>query len=243
MMCLCGKHSACRLLEKVEKRARRYSAPSLTAFGEGDAAFFTGKPLVPDLGHAFLFRNYRPDLAKWQTADPLGYPDGWNLLAYCGNGATRAVDLWGATIAYVYTTRKCPYDPSGMGGYPLLDVFEFMKHKWDKGAQVMDILGIKTFQDFCKQLKGTLDDAVKGKLDEILDNGFWFDELLQADVASGGFSAYECVPPTDADIIGVIGVGHKVYSVALVKVDPDIDVQGGVRFVSGCEFKWRVVYE
>lgn len=53
-----------------------------------------------------------------------------------------------------------------------------MKHKWDKGAQVMDILGIKTFQDFCKQLKGTLDDAVKGKLDEILDNGFWFDELL-----------------------------------------------------------------
>ncbi len=227
----------------VKTKGRKYAATSPTAFGEGDAAFFTGKPLVPDLGHAFLFRNYRPDLAKWQTADPLGYPDGWNLLAYCGNGATRAVDLWGATIAYVYTTWKCPYDPSGMGGYPLLDVFEFMKHKWDKGAQVMDILGIKTFQDFCKQLKGTLDDAVKGKLDEILDNGFWFDELLQADIASGGFSAYECVPPTDADIIGVIVVGHKVYPVALVKVDPDIDVQGGVRFVSGCEFKWRVVYE
>ena len=47
------------------------SIVSQTAFGEGDAAFFTGKPLVPGLGRAFLFRNYRPDLAKWQTADPL----------------------------------------------------------------------------------------------------------------------------------------------------------------------------
>ena len=31
-------------------------------------------------------RNYRAGLAKWQTADPMGYPDGWNQLAYCGNG-------------------------------------------------------------------------------------------------------------------------------------------------------------
>ena len=26
---------------------------------------------------------------------PLGYPDGWNALAYCNNGVTGAVDLWG----------------------------------------------------------------------------------------------------------------------------------------------------
>ena len=96
MMCLCGKHSACRLLEKVEKRARRYSAPSPTAFGEGDAAFFTGKPQVPGLGRAFLFRNYRPDLAKWQTADPLGYPDGWNSNMYGLNTPNAGIDLLGA---------------------------------------------------------------------------------------------------------------------------------------------------
>lgn len=40
-------------------------------------------------------RNYRAGLAKWQTADPMGYPDGWNQLAYCGNGVTGSVDLWG----------------------------------------------------------------------------------------------------------------------------------------------------
>ena len=63
------------------------TAAALTAFGEslpgaGGGAFFTGKPHVEGLGYAFLYRNYRADLAKWQTADPLGYPDGWNQLAY-----------------------------------------------------------------------------------------------------------------------------------------------------------------
>ena len=81
----------------------KYSAAALTAFGENylttqppnHQTFFTGKPYVEGLGHAFLMRNYRAGLAKWQTADPMGYPDGWNQLAYCNNGVTSAVDLWG----------------------------------------------------------------------------------------------------------------------------------------------------
>ena len=89
----------------------KYSAAALTAFGENvsvdsptptqNSNFFTGKPYVEGLGHAFLMRNYRASLAKWQTADPLGYPDGWNALAYCNNGVTGAVDLWGGV------TVKC----------------------------------------------------------------------------------------------------------------------------------------
>ncbi len=83
----------------------KYSAAALTAFGENlsvgsptptqNSNFFTGKPMVEGLGHAFLMRNYRAGLAKWQTADPMGYPDGWNQLAYCNNGVTSAVDLLG----------------------------------------------------------------------------------------------------------------------------------------------------
>ena len=81
----------------------KYSAAALTAFGENHLTteppnhqtFFTGKPYVEGLGHAFLMRNYRAGLAKWQTADPMGYPDGWNQLAYCNNGVTSSVDLWG----------------------------------------------------------------------------------------------------------------------------------------------------
>ena len=84
----------------------KYSAAALTAFGENvsvdsptqtqNSNFFTGKPYVEGLGHAFWMRNYRAGLAKWQSADPMGYPDGWNQLAYCNNGVTGAVDLWGA---------------------------------------------------------------------------------------------------------------------------------------------------
>ena len=72
----------------------------MTAFGEtADAgAFFTGKPAVGDLGYTFLFRNYRPALGKWQTSDPLGYPDGWNNFAYVNNNVTMTIDLFGCLI-------------------------------------------------------------------------------------------------------------------------------------------------
>ena len=94
---------------------RRYTSAALTAFGEPvpvaatshnsnirqfdhsiiSSPFFTGKPQVEGLGRVFLYRNYRSDLAKWQTADPLGYPDGWNQLAYCGNEVLGTIDLYG----------------------------------------------------------------------------------------------------------------------------------------------------
>ena len=71
----------------------------MTLFGEtpdGQAqGFFTGKPHIDELGYAFLFRNYRPEKAKWQTADPLGYPDGWNCLAYVNNGVCLRYDYAG----------------------------------------------------------------------------------------------------------------------------------------------------
>jgi RHS repeat-associated protein len=87
-----------------------FKAVNMTAFGETTATnnsslstthFFTGKPYIGELGYAFLFRNYRPEQGKWQTADPLGYPDGWNNLAYVNNGVTHCVDnngLWTISI-------------------------------------------------------------------------------------------------------------------------------------------------
>ncbi len=79
------------------KGAGDYAPITMTAFGETEdkSAFFTGKPAVGELGYAFLFRNYRANLGKWQTADPLGYPDGWNNLAYCGNCAVLGFDALG----------------------------------------------------------------------------------------------------------------------------------------------------
>ena len=78
-----------------------YQPIKMTAFGESDNvdAFFTGKPLVGELGYAFLFRNYRPEQGKWQTADPLGYPDGWNNFAYVNNAVIQYID-WAGTAAH-----------------------------------------------------------------------------------------------------------------------------------------------
>ena len=77
-----------------------YKTVTRSAFGEVDKnsageEFFTGKPNVEGLGYAFLLRNYRASHAKWQTSDPLGYPDGWNNLAYGNNRAINGVDLFG----------------------------------------------------------------------------------------------------------------------------------------------------
>ena len=74
-----------------------YTPVRMTAFGESDNAdaFFTGKPLVGELGYTFLFRNYRPEQGKWQTTDPLGYPDGWNNFAYCNNNTIMLIDRLG----------------------------------------------------------------------------------------------------------------------------------------------------
>ncbi|MCK4981282.1 MAG: RHS repeat protein, partial [Victivallaceae bacterium] len=59
---------------------------------------FTGKPQIGGLGYAFLFRNYRSELGKWQTADPLGYPDGWNNLAYVNNWVIGCIDRFGTDV-------------------------------------------------------------------------------------------------------------------------------------------------
>ena len=75
-------------------------AVNMTAFGESadTNAMYTGKPYIDELGYAFLFRNYRSDYGKWQTTAPLGYPDGWNNLAYCNNSVTIAFDWLGSKI-------------------------------------------------------------------------------------------------------------------------------------------------
>ena len=77
-------------------------AVEMTSFGEtaDKNAFFTGKPMIDELGYSFLFRDYNPNQGKWTTTDPLGYPDGWNNLAYVNNGVTTLIDWLGAIINF-----------------------------------------------------------------------------------------------------------------------------------------------
>ena len=70
---------------------------SMTSFGETEdsAAFFTGKPMITELGFSFLFRDYNPSQGKWTSSDPLGYPDGWNNFTYCNNSVIKMIDSMG----------------------------------------------------------------------------------------------------------------------------------------------------
>ena len=105
-----------------------YSPSSMTAFGDAtkssEEIFFTGKPYVDGLGHAFLMRNYRADLGKWPTADPLGYPDGWNQMAYGVNSPMEGFDFLGGAwgnmdfLSYYFNqdpNRQNPIDTDVMG--------------------------------------------------------------------------------------------------------------------------------
>ena len=77
----------------------------MTSFGEtaDKNAFFTGKPMIDELGYSFLFRDYNPNQGKWTTSDPLGYPDGWNNLAYCNNGVVSNIDWQGGNSVKIGT--------------------------------------------------------------------------------------------------------------------------------------------
>ncbi len=97
----------------------KYSKNNVTLFGETDnkETMFTGKPQIDGIGYSFLFRSYRPELAKWtpnfgrnfefvrseseaeQTSDPFGYPDGFNNFAYVNNGVTSSIDWLGCSTS------------------------------------------------------------------------------------------------------------------------------------------------
>ena len=74
----------------------------MTSFGEtaDKNAFFTGKPMIDELGYSFLFRDYNPNQGKWTTSDPIGYPDGWNNLAYCNNEVISSIDIRGTCMLH-----------------------------------------------------------------------------------------------------------------------------------------------
>jgi RHS repeat-associated protein len=75
--------------QAATKLATRDSSPA-TAPQE---LFFTGKPYLEETGqYLFLFRHYDPELARWTTADPSGFPDGANNWQYVANMATLGID-------------------------------------------------------------------------------------------------------------------------------------------------------
>ena len=67
--------------------------------------FYTGKPYDADLGaYVFNYRNYDPQIGRWTTPDPSGFPDGANNRIY-GPIPTHAYDPNGLLVHLLYNIK------------------------------------------------------------------------------------------------------------------------------------------
>ena len=83
----------------AEWRAEKESEATGHACNAEDTAFYTGKPYLDSSGdYAFKYRNYDPELARWLSEDPSGFPDGANNKLYVNNMTTDSIDCFGLNI-------------------------------------------------------------------------------------------------------------------------------------------------
>ena len=166
------------------KDGEKFSAIDRDAFGElkpGEKPnlavnFFTGKPEVDGLGYSFLFRNYRADLGKWQTTDPLGYPDGWNNLAYVNNWVIGCLDALGTDIYHFVDSKAV----GGLGhsaiiietkiegpGSPTLTTYSYYSMGSGENFSNQSGTGFSTYKDAVAALQKTRTDVGKNPYDKI----------------------------------------------------------------------------
>ena len=178
-----------------------YSTIAKTSFGadtSDKSSFFTGKPYVDGLGYAFLLRNYRPDMGKWQISDIIGYPDGWNNFAYCGNNIIHFLDYIGTVVldlrSYGYPVIDKPGSfvlvahGSENIGYPIdqrnpinpkvlspQETYDIIKHNGYKDGMDIYLLVCEAGkEDFADELaKLTKSKVHASKKDVIIRDGKW----------------------------------------------------------------------
>jgi len=69
--------------EAAEAAKNNLQSTASQSIASGNSLFFTGKPYIADLeSYAFRFRTYDPELQRWTTEDPSGFPDGPNASFY-----------------------------------------------------------------------------------------------------------------------------------------------------------------
>jgi RHS repeat-associated protein len=64
--------------DQASVRAASFPAPT-----ESSNQFYTGKPYVADVdGYIYKYRTYNPEMSRWTSTDPSGFPDGVNNNIY-----------------------------------------------------------------------------------------------------------------------------------------------------------------
>jgi RHS repeat-associated protein len=89
----------------AEWRDEMAAKHATTTTATGDHAFYTGKPYIESTGnYAFKYRSYNPELARWTSEDPSGFPDGANAYCYVENQVNNMYD-WQGLAKEVIKTR------------------------------------------------------------------------------------------------------------------------------------------
>jgi RHS repeat-associated protein len=84
--------------ETTAKTANLESASSRPSTLDSSTPFYTGKPYLADSGsYAFKYREYNPEMGRWTTVDPSGFPDGANNRMYA-SAPSSALDPDGKSI-------------------------------------------------------------------------------------------------------------------------------------------------
>ena len=82
----------------AEWRAEKATEATSQGYVAEETAFYTGKPYLASTGsYAFKYRNYSPELARWTSEDPSGFPDGANNSKYV-ESPTSEFDYEGLAI-------------------------------------------------------------------------------------------------------------------------------------------------
>jgi|GEM_PF-4549672 len=142
----------------AELRAEKASETS-TKSATHETAFYTGKPYLASCGeYAFKYRNYNPELARWTSEDPSGFPDGANDSIYAPT-PTNGFDYEGLNKTVI--TKEFYYDD-------LTNYYSHDQIRIDCGMDITLVLNVRRaayqqFQNDIAQSYSVGDQITKGK--------------------------------------------------------------------------------
>jgi RHS repeat-associated protein len=72
--------------QEATAKAAAAKETATTSSEQTPTVFFTGKPYVANAGgYIYKYRTYNPEMSRWTSADPSGFPDGLNNNVYASN--------------------------------------------------------------------------------------------------------------------------------------------------------------
>jgi RHS repeat-associated protein len=140
------------------------AAEAATKSTTDEHAFYTGKPYVESSGgYAFKFRSYNPELVRWTSEDPSGFPDGANSYFY---SPTPTIELDFQGLNKTVVLQENYYD----------DISNYFSHDQMRITVGMDptlVLNIRSaaYQEFKNNIAQSYsvgDQITKGPLQSVL---------------------------------------------------------------------------